>query len=133
MWARRSQIFIISLHPRAGYGTISCKYMPAQKARLLPFGGTPNDAILISHGLWRRGGRGRRFVKGGAAMEANNVSRALYSTETRVALVKERVRAKERQRQMRVYAAALVLAALAAGIALGAVLRSGTKTKEEMT
>ena len=66
-------------------------------------------------------------------MEANNVSRALYSTETRVALVKERVRAKERQRQMRVYAAALVLAALAAGIALDAVLRSGTKTKEEMT
>ena len=66
-------------------------------------------------------------------MEANNVSRALYSTETRVALVKERVRAKERQRQMRVYAAALALAALAAGIALGAVLRSGTKTKEEMT
>ena len=66
-------------------------------------------------------------------MEENNVSRALYSTETRVALVKERVRAKERQRQMRVYAAALVLAALAAGIALDAVLRSGTKTKEEMT
>ena len=51
----------------------------------------------------------------------------VYSTETRVALV------KERQRQMRVYAAALALAALAAGIALGAVLRSGTKTKEEMT
>ena len=56
----------------------------------------------------------------------------VYSTETRVALVKERVRAKERQRQMRVYAAALVLAALAAGFALGAALRS-TKTKEEMT
>ena len=56
----------------------------------------------------------------------------MYSTETRVALVKERVRAKERQRQMRVYAAALVLAAPAAGIALGAVLRSGTKTKEEL-
>ena len=65
-------------------------------------------------------------------MEANNVSRALYSTETRVALVKERVRAKERQRQTRVYAAALALAALAAGFALGAALRS-TKTKEEMT
>lgn len=42
----------------------------------------------------------------------------VYSTETRVALVKERVRAKERQRQMRVYAAALVLAALAAGVML---------------
>ncbi len=56
----------------------------------------------------------------------------MYSTETRVALVKERVRVKERQRQMRVYAAALVLAALAAGFALGAALRS-TKTKEEMT
>ena len=56
----------------------------------------------------------------------------MYSTETRVALVKERMRAKERQRQTRVYAAALVLAALAAGIALGATLRS-TKTKEEMT
>ena len=56
----------------------------------------------------------------------------VYSTETRVALVKERVRAKERQRQTRVYAAALVIAALAAGIALGATLRS-TKTKEEMT
>ena len=53
-------------------------------------------------------------------MEANNVSRALYSTETRVALVKERARAKERQRQTRVYAAALILAALAAGFALGA-------------
>ena len=66
-------------------------------------------------------------------MEANNVSRALYSTETRVALVKERVRAKERQRQTRVYAAALVLAALAAGFALGAALRQSTKTKEEMT
>ena len=65
-------------------------------------------------------------------MEANNVSRALYSTETRVTLVKERVRAKERQRQTRVYAAALALAALAAGFALGAALRS-TKTKEEMT
>ena len=38
----------------------------------------------------------------------------MYSTETRVALV------KERQRQTRVYAAALVLAALAAGFALGA-------------
>ena len=38
----------------------------------------------------------------------------VYSTETRVALV------KERQRQTRVYAAALVLAALAAGFALGA-------------
>ena len=50
----------------------------------------------------------------------------MYSNETRVALV------KERQRQMRVYAAALVLAALAAGFALGAALRS-TKTKEEMT
>lgn len=57
----------------------------------------------------------------------------MYSTETRVALVKERVRAKERQRQMRVYAAALVLPALAAGIALGAMLRQSTKTKEEMT
>ena len=57
----------------------------------------------------------------------------MYSTETRVALVKERVRAKERQRQMRVYAAALVLAALAAGFALGAALRQSTKTKEEMT
>ena len=57
----------------------------------------------------------------------------MYSTETRVALVKERVRAKERQRQMRVYAAALVLAALATGIALGATLRQSTKTKEEMT
>ena len=56
----------------------------------------------------------------------------MYSTETRVALVKERVRAKERQRQTRVYAAVLVLAALAAGFALGAALRS-TKTKEEMT
>ena len=56
----------------------------------------------------------------------------MYSTETRVALVKERVRAKERQRQTRVYAAALALAALAAGFALGATLRS-TKTKEEMT
>ena len=53
-------------------------------------------------------------------MEANNVSRALYSTETRVALVKERARTKARQRQMRVYAAALILAALAAGFALGA-------------
>ena len=42
----------------------------------------------------------------------------MYSTETRVALVKERVRAKERQRQMRLYAAALVLAALAAGVML---------------
>lgn len=51
----------------------------------------------------------------------------MYSNETRVALV------KERQRQMRVYAAALVLAALAAGIALGATLRQSTKTKEEMT
>lgn len=57
----------------------------------------------------------------------------VYSTETRVALVKERVRAKERQRQTRVYAAALVLAALAAGFALGAALRQSTKTKEEMT
>ena len=57
----------------------------------------------------------------------------MYSTETRVALVKERVRAKERQRQTRVYAAALVLAALATGIALGATLRQSTKTKEEMT
>ena len=66
-------------------------------------------------------------------MEANNVSRALYSTETRVALVKERARAKARLRQERTLAAALILAALAAGIALGAVLRSGTKTKEEMT
>ena len=56
----------------------------------------------------------------------------MYSTETRVALVKERMRAKERQRQTRVYAAALALAALAAGFALGAALRS-TKTKEEMT
>ena len=42
----------------------------------------------------------------------------MYSTETRVALVKERVRAKERQRQMRLYAAGLVLAALAAGVML---------------
>ena len=66
-------------------------------------------------------------------MEANNVSRALYSTETRVALVKERARAKARLRQGRALAAALILAALAAGFALGAVLRSGTKTKEEMT
>lgn len=47
-------------------------------------------------------------------MEANNVSRALYSTETRVALVKERARAKARLRQGR------MLAALAAGFALGA-------------
>ena len=38
----------------------------------------------------------------------------VYSNETRVVLV------KERQWQMRVYAAALVLAALAAGFALGA-------------
>ena len=38
----------------------------------------------------------------------------VYSNETRVVLV------KERQWQMRVYAAALILAALAAGFALGA-------------
>lgn len=53
-------------------------------------------------------------------MEADNVSRALYSTETRVALVKERARAKARLRQERALAAALILAALAAGFALGA-------------
>lgn len=53
-------------------------------------------------------------------MEADNVSRALYSTETRVALVKERARAKARLRQGRALAAALILAALAAGFALGA-------------
>lgn len=48
----------------------------------------------------------------------------MYSTETRVALV------KERQRQMRVYAAALVLAALAAGFALGAALRLHKRREE---
>ena len=48
----------------------------------------------------------------------------MYSTETRVALVKERARAKERQRQIRVYAAALVLAALPPGSLWGAALRS---------
>ena len=44
----------------------------------------------------------------------------MMTNKARVAAVKERARAKERQRQTRVYAAALVLAALAAGFALGA-------------
>ncbi len=48
----------------------------------------------------------------------------VYSNETRVALV------KERQRQMRVYATALVLAALAAGFALGAALRLHKRREE---
>ena len=56
----------------------------------------------------------------------------MYSTETRVALVKERVRAKERQRQTRVYAAALALAALAAGIALGATLEHQNQGGDDM-
>ena len=48
----------------------------------------------------------------------------MYSNETRVALV------KERQRQMRLYAAGLVLAALAAGFALGAALRLHKRREE---
>ena len=44
----------------------------------------------------------------------------MYSSETRAALVKERVKGMERQRQRRVRSGALILAAFAAGTALGA-------------
>ncbi len=43
----------------------------------------------------------------------------MYSHETRVALVKERVKEIERQRKRRARSGALILAALAAGTALG--------------
>ena len=55
-----------------------------------------------------------RFGRGGA--------RRVYSHETRVALVKERVKGMERQRQRRVRSGALILAALAAGTVLGAAV-----------
>ena len=47
----------------------------------------------------------------------------MYSHETRVALVKERVYAKEQQRRLRTRSGVLVLAALTAGVALGAVAK----------
>ena len=46
----------------------------------------------------------------------------MYSNETRVALVKERVREIERQRKRRALSGALILAALAAGTVLGAAV-----------
>ena len=46
----------------------------------------------------------------------------MYSHETRVALVKERVRENERQKHRRARSGTLILAALAAGAALGAAV-----------
>lgn len=46
----------------------------------------------------------------------------MYSNETRVVLVKERVKEIERQRKRRAISGALILAALAAGTVLGAAV-----------
>ena len=46
----------------------------------------------------------------------------MYSHETRVALVKERVKENERQKHRRARSGTLILAALAAGAALGAAV-----------
>ena len=55
----------------------------------------------------------------------------MYSHETRVALVKERVKGMERQRQRRVRSGALILAALAAGTALGAAVNGLRRGREK--
>ena len=54
----------------------------------------------------------------------------MYSHETRVALVKERVREKERQKHRRARSGALILDALAAGTALGAAV-NGLRRRQE--
>ena len=64
----------------------------------------------------------RRLGRGGV--------RSVYSHETRVALVKERVKEIERQRKRRVRSGALILAALAVGTALGAAAFCHRRGKE---
>ena len=54
----------------------------------------------------------------------------MYSSETRAALVKERVKGMERQRQRRVRSGALILAAFAAGTALGAAVNGLRRRRE---
>ena len=47
----------------------------------------------------------------------------MYRHETRVALVKERCKAKKEMRRLRIVAGSLIVAALIAGAALGAAAR----------
>ena len=54
----------------------------------------------------------------------------MYSHETRVALLKERVKEIKRQRQCRVLSGVLILAALAAGTTLGAAV-NGLRRRQE--
>lgn len=54
----------------------------------------------------------------------------MYSSETRVALVKERVKQRGRQKQRRARSGTLILATLAAGTALGAAV-NGLRRRQE--
>ena len=54
----------------------------------------------------------------------------MYSHETRVALLKERVKEIKRQRKCRVLSGVLILAALAAGTTLGAAAFCPHRGKE---
>ena len=55
----------------------------------------------------------------------------MYSHETRIALVKERVKEIERQRKRRALSGVLILAALAAGAALGAAVNGLRRGREK--
>ena len=55
----------------------------------------------------------------------------MYSHDTRVALVKERVKEIERQRKRRVRSGVLILAALAVGTALGAAVNGLRRGREK--
>lgn len=55
----------------------------------------------------------------------------MYSSETRTALVKERVKGMKWQRQRRARSGALILAALAVGTALGAAALRPRRRREK--
>lgn len=93
--------------------SISLSFFPAYKKNLI----TPFQGARCVHGYSVGGARPFCVLKGPAFGERG--VRRVYSHETRVALVKERVKEIERQRKRRARSGALILAALAAGTALG--------------
>ena len=104
--------------------SISLSFFPAYNQNFI----TPFQGTRCVHGHSVGGARPfafwqlRRLGRGGV--------RSVYSHETRVALVKERVKEIERQRKRRVRSGALILAALAVGTALGAAVNGLRRGRE---
>ena len=115
---------IIRQTDRQTDSSISLSFFPAYNQNFI----TPFQGARCVHG--HSVGGVRPFCVLSAPAFGERGVRSVYSHETRVAMVKERVKENERQKHRRARSGTLILAALAAGAALGAVV-NGLRRRQE--